>query len=89
MTFALVEVNTTDGAQPELKASNQRFAQTHHWFPDFRPAKPNSGRAVMRSLPLVEQLVKVAGALQNRCLQVSRSLSEKLSSAAASDPKRE
>jgi len=37
----------------------------------------------------VEYLVKLAGTLQDRCLQVSRSLSEKLSSATASDPKRE
>src|SRR5882724_7619426 len=37
----------------DSKASNQRTAQTHQRSPGLSPGKPNSGRGVERSFPLV------------------------------------
>ena len=39
------------GARVAASASTQRDAHRHHRSPAFNPAKPNSGRGVLRSLP--------------------------------------
>ena len=51
----LVEVNLIFGALPACLASSQRNAQRHHWSPAFKPGKPNSGRGVTRSFPLLRE----------------------------------
>ena len=48
---AWVAARTTGGAMPASNASCQRGAHRHHWSPGCRPAKPNSGCGVERSLP--------------------------------------
>ena len=53
-----VDVSDTLGAQPSRKASNQRAAHKHHLSPGLSPSKPNSGRGVVRSLPLFLEKLK-------------------------------
>jgi hypothetical protein len=46
-----VASSTTCGALSASNASTQRSAQTHQRSPACKPANPNSGRGVDRSLP--------------------------------------